>query len=143
MTILDTINATGHPFIQCSHSTTIELTKEDYLTKKGNCILGIKASKACFDLIPELKRKILNGDKIEVIIKADDIFDSFYGYGSKSLTLLSKKDMVFRKSNFTCDKTVLINCTKSSIDLNRSLIKKLTNFDQQISIDFQVIDVDE
>ena len=143
MTILDTIHATGHPFIQCSHSTTIELTKDDYLTKKGTCILGIKASKACFDLNPELKRKILNGDKINVIIKADDIFDSFYGYGSKSLTLLSKKDMVFRTSNFICDRTVLIKCTKSSLDLNRSLIKKLINVDQQISIDFKVIDVDE
>ena len=143
MAILDTINATGHPFIQCSHSTTIELTKDDYLTKKGTCILGIKASKACFDLTPELKRKILNGDKIEVIIKAGDIFDSFYGYGSKSLTLLSKKDMVFRTSNFICERTVLIKCTKSSFDLNRSLIKKLTNVDQQISIDFKVIDVDE
>jgi hypothetical protein len=143
MTILDTINATGHPFIQCSHSTTIELTKDDYLTKKGTCILGIKASKACFDLTPELNHKILNGDKIDVIIKADDIFDSFHGYGSKLLTLLSKKDMVFRKSNFICDRTVLIKCTKSSLDLNRSLIKKLTNVDQQISIDFEVIDVDE
>ena len=138
MTILDTIHATGHPFIQCSHSTTIELTKDDYLTKKGTCILGIKASKACFDLNPELKRKILNGDKIDVVIKADDFIDSFCGYGNKSLTLLSKKDIVFRKSNFICDRTILIKCTKSSIDLNRYLIKKLNNAKQKISIDFRV-----
>ena len=46
MTIIDTIDIMGHPFIQCIHNTTIEITKDNYLTKKGTCILGIKASKA-------------------------------------------------------------------------------------------------
>jgi len=38
MIILDSINAIGHPFIKCTHSTTIDLTKDDYLTKEGTCI---------------------------------------------------------------------------------------------------------
>jgi hypothetical protein len=143
MTILDSINAAGHSLIQCTHSTTIELTKDDYLTKKGTCILGIKASKACYDLTPALKRKIMNGDKIDVIIKVDDVVDCFYGYGNKNLTLLSKKDLVFRKSNYICDRTILIKCTKSSGDLNRDLIKILTNSKKQISILLKVNDVDE
>ena len=143
MTVLDSINATGHMLIQCTHTTTIELTKDDYLTKKGTCILGIKASKACYDLTPGLKRKIMAGEKIDVVIKVGDIVDQFYGYGSKNLTLLSKKDLVFRKSNFVCDRTILIKCTKSSSDLNRNLIKKLTNSKNQISIIFNGNDVDE
>ncbi|MFX0076999.1 MAG: DUF371 domain-containing protein [Candidatus Hermodarchaeota archaeon] len=143
MTILDTIDATGHPLIQCSHSTTIELTKDDYLTRKGTCILGIKASKACFDLNPELKRKILAGNKIDVVITVDDSVDSFYGYGSKNLTLLSKKDIVFRKSDYICDRTILIRCSKSSIELERNLIKKLANSKQQISIILKAIDANE
>jgi hypothetical protein len=143
MTILDSINATGHSLIQCTHSTTIELTKDVYLTKKGTCILGIKASKACYDLDPELKRKIMKGAKIEVVVKVDDVLDSFYGYGSKSLTLSSKKDLVFRKSNFICDRTILINCTKSSKDLNRNLIKKLNSTKKQISIIFKINDANE
>ncbi|MFX0048007.1 MAG: DUF371 domain-containing protein [Candidatus Hermodarchaeota archaeon] len=143
MTLLDSINATGHSLIQCTHGTTIELTKDDYLTKKGTCILGIKASKACHDLNPELKKKIMSGGKIYVVIKVGDMADSFYGYGSKNLTLLSKKDLVFRKSDFICDRTVLINCSKSSKDLNRNLVKKLSNSNNQILIFFKDNDVNE
>ena len=143
MIILDSISAVGHPFVQCTHSTTIELTKDDYLTEKGTCILGIKASKACYDLNLVLKKKIKNGEKIDVVIKVDDIVDSFYGYGNNNLTLLSKKDLVFRKSNFICDRTILIRCTKSSRDLNRNLIKNLTNSKNRISIVFKDHDVDE
>lgn len=143
MTILDSINATGHSLIQCTHGTTIELTKDNYLTEKGTCILGIRASKACYDLTPTLKRKIENGEKINVIIKLDDLVDSFYGYGSKNLTLLSKKDIVFRKSNYTCDRTILIKCTKSSKDLNRDIINKLSNSKKQFSILFKDNDTHE
>jgi hypothetical protein len=140
MTLLDSIKATGHSLIQGTHSTTIELTKDNYLTKKGTCILGIKASKACYDLAQALKKKIVNGEKINVVIKVDDIVDSFYGYGSENLTLLSKKDVVFRKSNYICDRTILINCSKSSKDLNRNLINKLANSKKKISILFKVND---
>ena len=143
MVILDSINAIGHSLIQCTHNTTIELTKDEYLTKKGTCILGIKASKACHDITPELKRKIVAGEKIEVVIKVGENIDHFYGYGSKKLTLLSTKDLVFRKSNFICDRTILIRCTKSSRDLNRNLIKNLTNSKNHISIVFKDNDVDE
>lgn len=143
MTVLDSINATGHPFIQCTHSTTIELTKDNYLTKKGTCILGINASKACYDLNPVLKNKILKGAKIEIEIKVGEMNDSFYGYGSKNLTLLSKKDIVFRKSSYICDRTILINCSKSSIDLNRNFIKNFTSTKQKITIIFREIDTNE
>ena len=140
MTILDTITAKGHKLIRCTHTTTIELTKDTHLTKNGTCILGIEASKACYDLNPFLKKKITDGEKINVIIKAGDIVDSFYGYGNKYLTLQHKKDIVFRKSDFVCDRTILIKCSKSSSELNRNIIKKLTNSKEEFSIIFEVND---
>ena len=140
MTILDSINAKGHPLIQCTHTTTIELTKDTYLTKNGTCILGIEASKACYDLNQLLKKKIIAGEKITVIIKAGDIIDSFCGFGDKNLTFLSKKDLVFRKSNFICDRTILIKCSKSSSELDRNLIKNLTNSKELFSIIFKIND---
>jgi len=140
MTILDTITAKGHPLIQCTHTTTIELTKDAYLTKNGTCILGIEASKACYDLNPLLKKKITGGEKITVIIKAGEKFDSFYGFGHKSLTLLNKKDIVFRKSDYLCDRTILIKCSKSSSELDRNTIKKLISSKERFSIIFKVND---
>jgi len=140
MTILDTITAKGHPLIQCTHTTTIELTKDAYLTKNGTCILGIETSKACYDLNPLLKKKITDGEKITVIIKAGETIDSFYGFGHKNLTLLNKKDIVFRKSNYLCDRTILIKCSKSSSELNRNTIKKIISSKEQFSITFKVND---
>jgi hypothetical protein len=143
MTILDTITAKGHALIQCTHTTTIELTTDTFLTKNGTCILGIDASKACYDLNPLLKKKITEGLKIKAIIKAGDEVDFFYGFGNKNLTLLSKKDMVFRKSDFICDRTILIKCSKSSSELNRSIVNKLTNSKGRFSIIFEDNDANE
>lgn len=138
MVILETVSAYGHENILCTHSTTIEITKEKSLTKKGNCIMGIDASKGCFDLNNNLKKKILNGNKIKITLILEDFQDSFFGFGNKDLRLLDKNDMVFRKSNFICDRTVLINCTKSSLEINRKLIKKLKIPGKKLSIIFEI-----
>jgi len=140
MTILDTITAQGHQLIQCTHTTTIELTKDMYLTKNGTCILGIGASKACYDLNQHLKKKITSGGKITVIIKVGDEVDSFYGFGHKNLTFINKKDIVFRKSDYICDRTILIKCSKSSSELDRNLIKNLASSKERFSIIFKVND---
>jgi hypothetical protein len=143
MNALDVISAFGHPLIKCTHDTTIELTKNSFLTEKGNCILGINASKACFDLNNTLKEKIKLGNVIKVTVKVDELIETFIGYGNRKLTLNSRKDIVFRRSNYTCDRTILISCTKSSHDLNRKLIEKLNNSNKKFTIAFQVINLDE
>ncbi|MFX0000715.1 MAG: DUF371 domain-containing protein [Candidatus Hodarchaeota archaeon] len=138
MVILENISAYGHENILCTHSTTIEITKEKTLTTKGNCIIGINASKGCYDLNQTLKKKIKDGSKIKITLKLGKLQDSFYGFGSKELRLLDKNDMVFRKSNFICDRTVLINCTKSSNEISRELIEKLKIPGKELSIIFEI-----
>ena len=141
MTVLEEIDAFGHESILCTHKSTIELTKEGNLTKRGNCILGIRASKACVNLNSALKKKIQENNKIKIKIKVDDLVDSFYGYGSSELKMSNNKAIVFRKSNFICDRTVLINCTKSSRELNRDLVKRLSVQGKKFSIIFEVDEI--
>ena len=138
MVILETIIAYGHENILCTHNTTIEITKEKSLTKKGNCILGINASKACFDLNDDLKNKINDGTKFKITLNVEKLQDSFYGFGNKELKLLDKNEMVFRKSDFICDRTILINCTKSSKEINRKLIEQLKIPGKKLSIIFEI-----
>lgn len=140
LTVVERIQAWGHENILCTHNTTIEITKSKNLTKKGDCIIGVNASKACNDLTPEFKIHIKDGKKFKVILKVNDTQDYFYGFGNKRLRLLDKKDMVFRKSNFICDRTVLINCSKSSAEINRDLFGTLMNPNTKLSI---IIEVDE
>ncbi|MFX1259901.1 MAG: DUF371 domain-containing protein [Promethearchaeota archaeon] len=143
MVVLDTIYAYGHENILCTHNTTIEITKDSFLTRKGNCILGIKASKACNDLNIKLKNLIKQGKKLKITIKTEDFIDIFYGYGNEKLTLLSNKDVIFRKSGFICDRTALIYCTKSAINLNRQLINSIRFLKKKIIIIFEFNDSDE
>jgi len=137
MTILERIIAFGHANVSCIHNSTIEITKENYLTTNGTCVLGINSSKACSDLDLKLKEKIWDGAKIEVDIQVEEFYDNFYGFGNKQLPLSHESDLVFRKSDFICDRTVLINCTKSSSDLNRDLVNSLTSPNKEIKLTFK------
>ncbi|MFX1574437.1 MAG: DUF371 domain-containing protein [Promethearchaeota archaeon] len=130
--------AYGHKNIKGTHKTTIELTKDKNLSKKGNCIIGINSTKACIDLNSKLKEKINNGKKVKVILKVENLQDSFYGFGNRELKLLDKKDLVFRTSNYVCNRTVLVNCTKSSNEIDRELIKKLSIPGNKLSIIFEI-----
>ncbi|UCD02522.1 MAG: DUF371 domain-containing protein [Promethearchaeota archaeon] len=141
ITILDKIYAYGHENILGTHNTTIELTKDKRLTKEGNCIIGINATKACVDLSNELKIAIKNGKKIKIKLKIDDLQDCFYGYGDKDLKLLDKDDIVFRTSNYLSDRTVLINCTKSSSDLKRNLLEKIKIPSKRLLIIFELEEI--
>ena len=85
-----------------------------------------------------MKKEIKNQSKIKITIKVENLQDFFYGYGYKELKLLDKNDVVFRKSNYMCERTVLINCTKSSLDLNRVLIEKLRVPGKNITITFEI-----
>ncbi|MFX0030311.1 MAG: DUF371 domain-containing protein [Candidatus Hermodarchaeota archaeon] len=138
MTAIERIFTWGHENIMCTHRTTIEITKDKNMSKQGDCIIGVNASKACIDLSEKLKNQIQDAKKIKVILKVDDIQDCFYGFGNRKLKLLDRNDIVFRKSNFICERTMLVNCSKSSIDVNRDLIKALRNSNKQLSIIFEI-----
>ncbi|MCK4239164.1 MAG: DUF371 domain-containing protein [Candidatus Lokiarchaeota archaeon] len=140
MESLEIIKAFGHANILGAHKTTIEITKDKDLTLRGECIIGIKADKACSDLNIKLKQEIRKESKFKVVIKLNDISETFYGWGHKDLKLINSRDIVFRKSNFICDRTILINCTKSSQDLSRILIEKLKNENQLIEMTIDLSD---
>jgi hypothetical protein len=136
--ILEEIFAYGHENISCIHSSTIELTKDPNVTKRGTCILGIKATKACRDLKEVTKNKIREGKKFTILIKVDNETEMFYGYGHTNLKLLNSNEMVFRKSDFICDRTVLIRCSKASNDLSKSLIDQIKDSNKRFLI--QILD---
>ncbi|TFF88101.1 MAG: DUF371 domain-containing protein [Promethearchaeota archaeon] len=141
--IIERIIAFGHRNITCRHNTTIELTKDKELTLKGDGILGIKSSKSCRDLSKKTKKLINEGKKFHITILSENFRDTFYGYGHKDLELLDNKDIIFRKSNYICDRTVLIKCTKSAMELNRDLINSLKNEGRKFYTIFELINDDK
>ncbi|MCQ6254724.1 DUF371 domain-containing protein [Methanocaldococcus sp.] len=120
-----TIRAKGHKNISATHKTTLEITKEDYLTPTGHCIIGIEANKSMFDFTDEFKEKLRNAKKIIVEIEVEGIKDTIIGEGHKDLILNHPTDIVIRKSNYICPRTLMINANKSAKDINRKIVKKL------------------
>ena len=118
----------GHRNILSLHQKTIEITKDEGLTSNGDCIVGVSADISCVDLPEKMKKKIQNPKtKITFSIMADGRKFTIQGNGSKKLSLKHTKDIVLRKSTFTCSRTVAINCDKASSDIPREFVKILQN----------------
>ena len=118
----------GHKNILSLHQKTIEITKDDELTSNGDCIVGVSANISCVDLPEKIKKKIRNPKtEITFSIKAGDKKFIIQGNGSEKLSLKHTKDIVLRKSAFTCSRTIAINCDNASSDIPRDFVKILQN----------------
>ena len=133
------ILAYGHPNILSNHKTTIEITKDNNLTKNGNCIIGVKANKSCFDLNKNIKNSLKEGRNIKITFCVDNIIDEIIAKGSPNLILENKKDIVIRKSDFIDDRTLAINANKAACDIKRDIIESLKNKNNKIKIELKII----
>ena len=126
--VQDEVTFYGHPHIQSLHARTIEITKDEHLTPKGDCIIGVKANKACADLDESLKHRLKSNTavvRIEVMI-GDDSF-LITGRGDERLSLLNVQDIVIRRTNFVCPRTMSVLCDSASSDVPRKLVRMLQN----------------
>ena len=110
----------GHPNVLATHKTTLEFTKDLYLTKAGDCIVGISAY---FEL--DKIKQFLNRNKVRIKIKIDDIEEIITAVPNPGFD--DEKEIVVRLGNFTSERTFAVNADKSASMLSRSLIHKLKN----------------
>ena len=122
------IQFSGHENIRSNHQKTIEITKESRLTPQGDCIIGVNATSSCADLPEELKEKLKNSDsKVIFSINVDDHEFVLEGKGHNDLILTHDEDIVIRKSDFICPRTLAISCDKASDLLPREMVSLLRN----------------
>lgn len=118
--------ASGHENVTSKHKSTFEITTDNTLTLNGDCIIGVSSNTTLNDLPNEIKKDIQTDyKKIELILESNNFSDKIIGYGSSKLTLDHPSDMVCRKSDYTCSRTLMINADKAAVDLNKSLINEL------------------
>jgi len=122
------IKFSGHKNIRSNHQKTIEITKESSLTPRGDCIVGVNATSSCNDLPQEIKDKLRNPDsKVTFSISVDTYEFTIVGSGHPDLILTHEEDIVLRKSNFICPRTLAIKCDKASDLLPRDMVSLLQN----------------
>jgi hypothetical protein len=135
--VQDEVTFYGHPNIRSLHAKTIEITKDEHLTPRGDCIIGVKANKACADLDESFKHRLksnLSVIKIEIMVGDESFIIS--GRGDERLSMLNSNDIVIRKTNFVCPRTMSVLCDKASSDVPRKLVRILQ--DQQTKGIFRI-----
>jgi uncharacterized protein len=128
--VQDEVTFRGHPNVQSLHTKTVEITKDEHLTLRGDCIIGVRANKACADLDQSLRRRLqINESMVKIEIMVGDETFAISGRGNERLSLLNTHDIVIRKTNFVCPRTMSIKCDKSSFDLPRNIVNMLRDKD--------------
>jgi hypothetical protein len=122
----EVIRCRGHPLVLGSHPTTFEITRENHLTPGGNCIIGIAADKGCAGLSAEFKHVLAHDEAVLVtLLSLDGINVDVRSQGSGRLTLNHPADMVWRRSDFVCGRTIGILSNHVAATLPRELISAL------------------
>ena len=135
-----TFQARGHPRILASHPTTLEITTEDRLTLRGDCIVAVGATCGARGLPAALKEALSSDTRRGVLmIRAEHESFQVVGRGSAELTFQDEREMVVRKSGFTSDRTLFIRADKAAEDIPRSLVRLLQNPQQLVTIEIRAI----
>ena len=139
MEVTEIILGYGHENIQATHKTTFEITKEAQLSRRGDCIIAVSANKTMTDFSSEFKENLRKEKaKIMILIEAGDAAEVMNAFGSPRLILTHRTDMVVRKSNYICNRTLAIQADKAACDLSRKLAEKLRNPKQKVKITLTV-----
>lgn len=124
--VTEEVSFVGHAMVRGTHGRTIEITTEEHLTPRGDCIIGVGASKGLAQLSPSMK-KALRSDRARVrftIVAPGGEF-SFGARGSGDLSFESPTEMVIRRSGFVCGRTLAIHADCSASDIPRGLLGSL------------------
>ena len=122
------IKTKGHKNVSSMHKSTFEITKDLEIGPTADCIIGVAMDNSMNDFPDEFKSKIANKNtKITVILETENGHDEIVGFGHEDLTLTHPTDIVCRKSDYTCSRTLMINANKAAKDLDLDLIEDLKN----------------
>ena len=128
----------GHENVKATHRSTLEITKEDYLTPRGDCIICVKANKGLKELSDKIKEALKSGKKVKIRITADDIVDEVEAVGDGKLTFENEISMVIRKSEYVDGRTLAIRANKAARGIKRELVEKLRNPEQRVVVEIIV-----
>jgi hypothetical protein len=122
----EVIRCRGHPNVTALHPTTFEITMDDELSVRGDCIIGIAAEIGLPGLSPEFRDLLACDDALLVtVLRCEDLEVGVRSEGSGAMALDHSSDFVWRTSSFVCGRTVGIRSDAAARDLPRELVALL------------------
>ena len=123
--------ANGHPNISARHLTTLEITKDDNLTRRGDCIVAVGAIYDSLLLQSFLK------DAVRLVISLEcrgkkEVID-----GAFNPSFNAGEELVLRRSLFASERTLMIGADRACVDLSRDFVEMIKNPSAAIGITIQ------
>lgn len=120
----DVILARGHVNITATNRRTLEITKDPYVTRRGDCIIACCADKAGPELAGDLLEALIRPGTVRIVVEAGGM-----GYAITGRTPLamptSPYRLVVRRSNHVDDSTLAVGADGAAADLPRDLVSRL------------------
>ena len=125
--------------VMSAHPTTIEVTTEDHLTPRGDCIVGVGASAGCAQLDAQLKDGLRRkGSKVTIRMYVGPNVFEVKAEGDPRLELSHPHDIVIRKSDYVSDRTLAVKADAAARDIPREIVHQLKNPDTVGTLEIEV-----
>lgn len=125
---VETVAARGHDNVAAAHTSTFEVTSDDWLTRAGDCIVGVGADRAPDSFDPSFVAACRDSmSEILVTLRANGYQARIRANGDPNLTFASDRSLVVRTSDYVDDRTVAVSADAAAADLSRDLVTALTD----------------
>jgi len=129
----EVVRCRGHPNVRALHPTTFEVTRDAELTPAGDCVIGIAAKRGAIDLSSQFRSLLAReGSSLVTRLRCGDLCVEVHAEGSPGLSLDHPHDLVWRRSSFTCGRTIGVRSDYTAATLPRELIARLAEGEEMI-----------
>ncbi|MFI5450101.1 MAG: DUF371 domain-containing protein [Candidatus Bathyarchaeia archaeon] len=135
MQFVEELFARGHPNVLGTHRMTFEITRDAELSRRGNCVIAVNATKGPREMSIDFKKASMRqGSRITMNLEVSGLFETIRGEGSPDLNFTHQTEMVGRKSSYPSDRTIMIRADKAACDLDRRLIDALKSPNARLTV---------
>ena len=112
-------HAWGDEGISATHKTTFEITKDDFVTAAGDCIIGISSD---FDG-KKLKEFVKNYSRVRITLRTGALKEIVYADTNSAFD--DDRELVVRMGEHVDKRTFAIHADKSAKYLDREFVRAL------------------
>ena len=120
-----TFKCSGHPNIRGTHHKTVEFTRDNEITGRATCVLGVAADFSLADL-----QNIVGNVTVEITV--GDSSETFHATVNPAYG--DSERMIFRKSRLPTEQTFAVDLDKPASQFTRSFIRSLSDPDASIMV---------
>jgi len=127
----EVVHARGHENVTAEHSSTFEVTSDDWLTPAGDCILAVEADRVPADFDDAFVEACRDPEAtitatLTVTTDGGDTYtETVKGRGHPDLVFENERSHVGRTSDYVDDRTILVGADAAAADFDRELVDAL------------------